>query len=233
MVGAGSVVSPRFPGSDTLGGGVVPIFSAQRGGITVGVLPSSGIALGLSMDLVQDNTWRAGVAIGPGIGKARSANQSTRLQGWGDVSDASKLALYASYNQPGWGFNANAVTALSGDGDQNLGTKMALGVESRIRASERVFLSAGPALVWADARNTQTLYGITRAQAASSGLSAYEAGSGLQSLGMNFGANVQFTPQWGLLARAGVAQLQGSAAKSPLVERTRQVSLSAFAVYRF
>lgn len=232
MVGAGAGVAPSYPGSSASSSSVVPVFGATRGRFMVGALPGAGIPFGLGFNFVKTSNWRAGLAIGPRLGKARDATASAQLRAWGDVAGSSSLAGFTTYTQPLWAASGQVVTGLGG-GSQPHGTRATLALESRYRPTDGVLLTAGPGLTWADTTHQQTFFGISGAQSAASGLPQFSARSGVQSVNLAFGAQMRLSPQLGLGARATFARLQGDAARSPVTVSATQRSLSVFAVYGF
>jgi outer membrane scaffolding protein for murein synthesis (MipA/OmpV family) len=82
--------------------------------------------------------------------------------------------------------------------------------------------------IWANAAATRSLYGLTPQQAPGSDLPAYQPDAGgwlTASVGLLFG--VELAPRWSLVGSLETRRLQGSAARSPLVQQRASNSLSA------
>lgn len=71
---------------------------------------------------------------------------------------------------------------------------------------------------WADTRSLQSFYGVTAAQATSSGLAAYTPGSGWLNNQVGIYVAYNLSPQWLLIGNAEEHQLLGDARNSPLTE---------------
>jgi outer membrane protein len=79
-------------------------------------------------------------------------------------------------------------------------------------------LSAGPRLTFAGEDYMDTYFGVTPAQAARSGLPAYQADAGLKSVGVEGKLRYEFATDWAVTAKGGYFRLVGDAADSPIVE---------------
>jgi outer membrane scaffolding protein for murein synthesis (MipA/OmpV family) len=83
-------------------------------------------------------------------------------------------------------------------------------------------------------RNTnQTYFGVTREEAVRSRFSYYEAGGGVQEARVGVRWNWALSPSWMLTSNLQVKGLLGNAAKSPLVERSTNMTVSTAFAYRF
>ena len=71
---------------------------------------------------------------------------------------------------------------------------------------------------WADSKSLQSFYGVTAAQAASSGFSAYTPNSGFLNNQVGIYVAYNLTPQCLLIGNAEEHQLLGDARNSPLTE---------------
>jgi len=83
---------------------------------------------------------------------------------------------------------------------------------------------------WADAKSTGAYYGVT---SASTGLTAYDPGSGPLFVAAGLLGGIDFGRQWILLFSIEGRRLQRDAARSPLAERHSSAYASASAAYRF
>jgi len=99
--------------------------------------------------------------------------------------------------------------------------------------NERLVLSAGPGVTWANGKYTQTFYVINAQQSLIAGVAPYRAGGGLNTLRFSVGAQYQLSAQWGVGASVAVAWLQGDAEGSPITEDRTQTTYGVFASYRF
>jgi len=79
----------------------------------------------------------------------------------------------------------------------------------------------------------QTYFGINDAEAFLGVREPYEAGGGLRDVHVHASWNWALSPSWVLASTARVAQLKGDARRSPLVQRSTQVTVSTGLAYRF
>jgi len=94
-------------------------------------------------------------------------------------------------------------------------------------------LTAGPGLVWADHKYQQTFFGIDPAQSLASGLAAYDAKSGVNTVRLNLGVNYKISPRWDVGVRTSLGRLTGSATDSPITESKNQNSFALITSYGF
>ena len=82
---------------------------------------------------------------------------------------------------------------------------------------DQVF-SIGPRVTLTDGNYQSAYFGVDPQDAALSGLPAFDADGGLQSVGVTAGYIQQFSPRWGLYSYAKYERLVGAAADSPVTE---------------
>lgn len=118
-------------------------------------------------------------------------------------------------------------------------TKAERGAQADIRLTAGVFQSGRFAAgivgqaTWASAKSTGSLYGISPQQAATSGLPAFEAGSGLLAGTLGLIWSFDLASQWMLVGNLEGRRLQGDAARSPLTERRSNYYATVGVAYRF
>jgi outer membrane protein len=229
-VGLGAVSQAEFPGSDQRKTRVLPILGASYGRFFVGGLPGGGVPLGVGANLYQSGSWKFGMGLGGGFGKARKESDDSRLAGLGDIDNTPRAAVFGSYAADWLALRGNVSTDIGGKGQ---GTLASVELEGRYRLTPELMLSAGPGLTWADRKYTRTFFGIDLAQSVASGRAEYSAGSGLNSLRFSLGAVYSVTPQWQFGVRGSLGRLQGDAAESPLTFRAKQTDVGLFTSYRF
>ena len=86
---------------------------------------------------------------------------------------------------------------------------------------------------WANAKSAQFFYGITPEQSAATGLPAFDAGSGPLSTSLGLLWSYDVSRDWMLLGSLNGKYLHGSAARSPLAERTSNSYANVGVAYRF
>jgi len=228
--GVGVFSRPRYPGSEDSQVVAVPLVTANYGRLFVGGTPGAGFPVGVGFNIVQDDTWRFGVALGAETSKPRKASDAPLLYGWGDIPETALGSVFASWSHDWLTVRGFLVSDIGGN---QQGTRLAIDVEGKYLVNERFALSAGPGITWANGNYTQTFYGISPQQSLIAGVSAYRAGSGLNTVRFTVGAQYQLTAQWGIGASVAVAWLQGDAKNSPITEDKTQNTYGVFASYRF
>lgn len=113
------------------------------------------------------------------------------------------------------------------------GTRAELGAEIPWKLNESLTLSFSSSVSWADKKYTQTYFGVTSAQAARSNFKEFNAKGGVKSVNVGVGLNYQFDKNWFASAGLSYSQLQGSAAKSPIIEKKGQPSALLGVGYKF
>jgi len=229
-IGVGAVSHARYPGSAERKTSGFPVLSAQYGRYFIGSVPGAGVPAGLGAYLLQDDHLHVGIGLGGDVGKARQESDSPRLHGLGDVDGTVLGTVFASYGYQWFTVRSSTVSDIGG---KHHGTRAALELEGKYAVSEKLSLSAGPSVTWADARYTQKFFGIDAAQSARSGRAIYTPKSGINSVGLSLGAELRVSPSWGVGAMVNASQLRGGAADSPVTERKSQSAAGLFAAYRF
>ena len=231
--GAGVAYTPKYPGADTYGVRFIPVFGFTSGRFFAGGDPGgtgSGGGTGIGFNLLRDPSWRLGVALAPGFGRARRASDHPSLAGTEDIDRATRAVLFGGYSTRWLSATLRIATDIEG-ADQ--GTLAFFDVAARYRANSKLTFSAGPGITWADQDYTMTFFGVTPAHSARSGLPVYQPRAGVHALRFGVGAGYRIDRHWTLGARLGVARLEGDAASSPITRERDQRLAALFAAYRF
>jgi MipA family protein len=230
-VGAGLILGPKYPGADTYRLRALPVVGASYGAFFIGGDPGAGGGGGVGVNLVRDAAWRFGVSLAPGFGRARRESDHPSLAGMGDIDRATRATVFGGYTWRRWLSGTLRVsTDIEGEGQ---GTLALFDLNARWRVADRVFLSAGPGVTWADKDYTMTFFGVTADQAARSTLPAYEAESGWNAARFGIGGGYRIDQHWSLGSRLTISKLVGEAADSPITRDRTPYSAALFATYRF
>lgn len=84
------------------------------------------------------------------------------------------------------------------------------------RQGDDWLFSIGPRVTLGDAKYTRAYFGVTPAAAATSGLTAYDPGGGIQSVGVTAGYHRMLGRNWGFAVYGRYDRLVGDAADSPV-----------------
>lgn len=227
---------PDFEGSRSshtqpLIGGMVSYRTREHG--TFGL---SSHGLGWTMEH-EDTSF--GIALSGDPGRKDSDDRSTglggkrpgsaRLAGMGTISSTPMLAVFGSVKLGELPVSASLRQATS----SHKGTLVDIGTSIPWRLNPRTTLSVSPGITWADSRYNQAYFGVTSEQAARTSYRAFDAGAGVKSVQVGFGAAVDLTKNWKLLGEVQVERLVGDAGRSPIVERKTQVGSGLTLAYHF
>ena len=252
-VGLGVQSAPRWDGTGSRKVSALPVLQVQwSNGLFI-----SGMSAG--MHLTDSPTFEYGplVAVQPGRDDSGTGQTVDGASTWGttligpvpDPIDKRSMAAtglhgmnrigarlqggaFANYYlTPQWRLTSSV---LYGAGNDHDGARLELGVQRlafELGSQHRVSLSAGVSIV---NRNTnQTYFGVSREEASRSRFSYYEAGGGLQEAHIGVRWNWTLSPSWILTSNLQAKGLLGNVAKSPLVERSTNLTVSTAFAYRF
>ncbi|MGI2034661.1 MipA/OmpV family protein [Rhizobium panacihumi] len=221
IIGAGAIYAPEYEGGDKLEVSPVPLVVFNYGD-WLEIDPR-----GVTVTAIQQNGLKLAARVGYESG--RDQDDADRLRGLGDIDFAATVGAKASYE---WdGFEIFATVDQTIDGSESLiGT---FGAEYQAPVTERLILGAGVEAIVANDKHMQSYFGVTAAQAASSGLAEYKAEAGLKRVNVSASAIYMLSENWLVRGEAGVGFLTGDAADSPIVEEKVQPSASLFVGYKF
>lgn len=216
-----------YQGSDDYEARALPFLSAKYDEWLTISFPE-----GVKAAMVNEGGFKAGLAAGIGFGRDESDNRA--LAGLGDIDTSVELGAFAEYRIGPMVAGLDVRRDVAGAHD---GTIAKLSARFMVPIGG-VRFGIGPQVTWADDNYTQAYFGVTPAQAATSalGYAPYEAGGGIKDYGLSAMAMIPISENWTLTAMAGVSQLTGDAADSPLVAgqgSETQVSGGVFIGYRF
>jgi outer membrane protein len=228
-VGAGLGWTPKYPGADSYRWRALPVVGVSYGRFFAGG-DSGGGGGALGVNLLSDPNWRLGVGLALGFGDARRESDHPSLEGTGDIERTTRGVFFGGYS---WRWLSVQLRITPDFGGNDQGTLAFLDVTARYRASERLLLSAGPGVTWADDDYMMTFFGVSAEQAARSNLPVYEARGGVHAL--RFGINVVYRigQPWTVGGRLGSARLRGDAEASPITRDRTQNLAAVFVSYRF
>jgi len=222
-LGAGLAAGPKYPGASTERVRPVPLVSIRYGGrLFFG-------PLGIGMVAFRCNGFRAGPVLG--FERGRSPSDGPRLAGLGDIPSSVTAGLFAGYARGAFAVYATARQAVTSTGN-GLSGLLQLNVR-HVFVAARTLVAAGPDLEFGNNDFQRTWFGISPAQSISSGLPEYAPSAGIDRIGFHAQLTYRASKHIVWRAFARVADLTGSAAHSPIVERRAQVVIGAGVAYHF
>jgi outer membrane protein len=218
IAGGVAAAVPRYEGANSTRGILFPLFDASYGKFFAGDLR------GIGYQFVKERNLQFGVRLGGAPG--RKENADPHLAGTGDLDRSGELGLFLNTRNDIGYFKLKA-------GGGKRGSHAELGAGLDFRPAQRDILRVGATVGWANAEYMQAYFGIDAAQAANSGLPAYQAAGGLHNYGVMTSWTHVFNRHWLGSAALSQRQVAGSARDSPLVQSTSASSVSCVALYLF
>ncbi len=206
-IGAGPAIEPSYPGADSVELVPFPILRPRRAGEAARFeTPDEGFGLRI-LDI-------SGFSFGPAIQFDRGREEDEALPGLREVDLAVELGGFVEFMlSESFRLRAEVRQAVSGHD----GLIADLGADLIGRPSDRVTLSVGPRLRWADDNYMSSYYSVSPEEAVLSGLPQYDADGGVASLGALGHVDFSLGGPWGVIAYARYDRLVGDAGDAPLV----------------
>lgn len=185
-------------------------------------------------------TWAAlkinGFSVGPFVNYLPGRTSNGELHGLRDVPDMGVIGGYVQYAPADfWRVFASVGQAVGGAGGQG-GVLGRVGAEVGYPVGGGVIGSTNLTAHFADARQSQTFFGVSADESQASGIRPYNARGGLQDVALTQSFEFPLAPHWSLLTSASWIHLTGSAADSSLVKQvgdSNQGEVQAAIAYKF
>lgn len=185
---------------------------------------------GLGFYFFRDNRFALATMVNMHWG--REEGDSARLTGLGDLDPTAQLGVDLKWQITRWlSFDVDAYQAISPGGHE--GAYGDVGFGARWPVAKNFMLRANTGIRWASDTYMSNMYGVNAAQAAASGLPAYNPDSALMAwqfgaaLDFNMGNNWMVTPMFRYVG------LLGDAKNSPVMADDGQYYVGAFLGYKF
>lgn len=227
-VGASGFIAPEYEGAKKYLLGVSPIVSLGRAGTETRFSSRND---NISFAFVDTGAVRAG-ATGK-IVFGREADETDDLAGLEPVRWGAEVGGFVEVYPTDWlrvrgelRHGIRAHDAFVGD----------IAVDAFADVTPTVRVSGGPRLSLATSDYFETYYGVDAAESAASGLSPYDPGGGLESIGVGGAVTWKTTDKVTTSLFGEYARLKGPAAASSLVKQRgspNQFLLGVSATYRF
>lgn len=222
-VGAGLALAAEYPGASSERARLAPLIAIDY---------DDRVALGPLGIGVTAVRWH-GLRVGPVLGfqGGRRESDDPRLAGLGDIPSSVTGGLFAAYARGPLEISATARQAIS---HSTNGLSGLLQVNVRhVFVVARTFVAAGPDLEFGNGDFERTWFGISAAQATTSGLPAYAPRAGINRVGVHADLTHRLTQHILLRFFARLSDITGNAAQSAIIERRAQVEVGAGIAYHF
>lgn len=221
-VGAVTLNSPSYPGSDKRETTVVPgLFLQTSNGLFAD--PFNGVGYHFE----TAGAWQYGVRATFETG--RDANDA--LPGFDKIKARLNPGVYANYAVN------DALTLRSslraGLGETGSGGLLNLGVAYKFFQAGFFSASLNASAKFANSGYLQSYYGVSSAQAAASGLAVFKPEAGLASAQIGITAGTPLSKEIFVFGNVSMQRIMGDAANSPIVKKTTQPSGFVGVLYSF
>jgi MipA family protein len=230
LIGPGLRSRPAYDGSDSQHTELVPVIryfgSSLFARSTQGVL-EGGLRVELAAGL------HAGVQVAYEGGRRASESDFLARHAIADIDRGASLGLHLEWDQQIGPMPISLLARARKHTDADLGAQLDLRLSAGVFKSGPLSAGLYVQAIWANAKSTRALYGITPQQSLVSGLPAFAAGSGWLAASVGLIGSVDLGPQWAVVGSLEARRLRGDAADSPLVLRRSNHYLNAGLAYRF
>lgn len=247
--GLGVVSGPRYEGAEHSKQRVLPVLQVQwSNGVFV-----SGMSAGIHLSrqplvefgpLLNLHPRRTESGLSGGVGTVEATGTSvmpgpvlTRYKG-NPLSGMEEIKLrpeaggfFNVYLAPQWRLTSSV---LGGAGNDRNGVRAELGIQRlalEIAPQHTVSFSGG--FTFVNTAYNRSYFGVSPAEAASSGHRLYRPDGGLKDIHVGARWNWMLSPSWMLTSSLQATRLVNDARRSPLAERPNNVTVSTAFAYRF
>jgi outer membrane scaffolding protein for murein synthesis (MipA/OmpV family) len=227
LLGVGGEYRPLYDGAD---------FTRTQAGPVIHVsykdIAFASIGEGVGVNLLHEDHFRGGLALGYDLGR-RVSEDVGHLTGLGDIQWAPVVKAFFSY-----AVSKSFPMVVRADVRQIIGGAdgMLADLEAYLPlpgSSRRLMMFAGPSMTYANHRYMQREFGVTTTQSIASGYPVYYAHAGSNAVGFGFSATGLISTHWLINVDAAVNHLLGSAADSPITQKTTQHALALSVAYNW
>ena len=226
-IGGGIGFKPDYEGSEDYEAVPVPFASVNiDNGMFVRLL-----GLNLRANLIPSKMWQLGPVYN--YRPERDDVDNKAVDDMKKVSDANELGVFGGFTIENWFLNLEFLADM-GEAHDGWYSRLKGGYNWVIDKSW--VLSMGAFTTYADEDYMQTYFGVSRQDAARSGLDRYNADSGIKDVGIDLGLNWMITESWSTRGIFQYTQLVGDADDgSPVVDEGSEGQLfgAVLVVYTF
>ena len=221
IVGGGAMLQPKYEGSDEMEVSPLPLVSATFfDRLTID-------PTGVDLKVYELGPFQFDLTGGYDFG--RKEDDADALRGMGDIDGGVTVGGKTTFTYGPAEFFVSLDKTIGG----NEGLLGSVGAEFTQPITEKLILGAGASATFADKNYMESYFGVTSAQSARSGYSAYKPAAGVKSVDLSASATYMLTENWVIRAEQEVGFLVGDAANSPIVKQEIQPTSMLFLGYRF
>ncbi|AEG51394.1 MltA-interacting MipA family protein [Sphingobium chlorophenolicum L-1] len=174
------------------------------------------------LDVMGDSPLQVGPAINLRFKRNSSKDGDGRVKLLDDVGQAIEVGGFVGYrfggDEKGQGEVTVDLTVLKDVNNGHDGVVATAQLSYAAYRSRRVFVNVDAQTNYGDGKYMRSYFGVTADESLRSGLATYRPGGGIRDVGAGATVGYQFSPRWGLIARAGANYYVGDAKDSPIVD---------------
>ncbi len=222
-VGAFGLITPEYQGADDYKIRAFPVIDLEYKDRYF-LNPIKG----LGVWFWKESNTRLGASLGYRGG--RDEDDSSRLEGMGDVDGGMTTNLFFSWQSRPWSADVRYSRQVTGD---DTGGFLDLSAGYGFRLFGPIILKPSLKLTLADSNYNKSYFGVTPRQSANSGLPVYDADAGINAVGAGIFGMMFLSKHWSLQSIFNYDRLVGDAADSPVVENKNQIRAGIGFTYQF
>ncbi len=220
-LGGGANLTPAYPGAVRYHVQGLPFVDASYRG-SLFVTDST-----LGMNLMHLHGLSAG--LGFGLSGGRDHTDDALLRDTPDIGRTLQALPYIAYTMGEFEIRLRAAQAVTQAGQ---GGRLRASLLWRHRFN-RLALTLGPELTYADRDYMRTWFGVSDATASAEHIRAYHPGGGLEDAGVELSGRYFLTDRWSIIFSTGLHGLLHQASVSPIVRTAIQLHAGAGVAYHF
>lgn len=229
-LGVGFLIAPEYPGAKKSIFQAGPVISYRHSnGFFAGT--QQGLGFGGKMDNYSYSA-ALGYRAGRKDNKSRGFNRgSDDLRGLGDIKNAFTANLSGGYTfNGGVQLSLNTSQALN---QRETGNTYGLGLQLPVLTSKTDQVAIDLSTTYGDRKYNQSNFGVTNTQSVNSGYKAFNAKAGFNQVSATVGWNHVIDKNWSVATMAGLLQVAGDAADSPIVKKKTNGIIGTSIIYSF
>jgi MipA family protein len=222
-VGAVAMYGPAYEGSDKYKAMAFPNLTVDYEDGLFFANPFDGIG----SYPIQGEDYKFGASVGFEFEREEEDDRKN-LRGMGDIDMSPTANLMGEYE-----FGPIEISGKLTQGNDDYGMVAEADIGTMLPATEKLMFMGKFGAKWANEDHMNSYFGVSSAQAVRSGYRSYKAASGIKSVGVNVGAFYSITENIDMNFMAGIDQLLGDAADSPITKEDFQPSVMIGTSYKF
>lgn len=214
LVALGGGMTTTYEGASSYSAIPFAVLAARWRGIEINLAGPE-----LKLDFGGGGNFLFGPVIG--LSNARSDDDMDgALKTLNEIENSASIGAFAGFrfggNENGQGRFVVSAQATK-DTRSEKGMSYDVGFSYAAIRQQRIFATVDVSARLNDGKYTRSFFGVTEAEAETSGLEAYRPGGGLNKVQGGITAGYQLNRKWGLMARISGGTFTGDAADSPIV----------------